>query len=168
MSWIKKNKQKKENRDATHQSHSNNCSIPSYSRSRFTLPGEVCIVQLLKVTRRGGIEHIDFTAVLLLSIDVVNQLVHILVPQVGIFILEIWAHGHDDVIALINCRLQGDKEKNCSKGDGKKFCYTHTQCITHTDTRSLPGCMCLCGSDTNLSFGNLDELHHHIANIIVL
>lgn len=46
-------------------------------------------MQLLKVTRRGGIDYIDFTAILLLSVDVVNQFVHILVPQVGILILEI-------------------------------------------------------------------------------
>lgn len=55
----------------------------------MTLPGEVCLVQLLKVTRRGGIEYIDFTAILLPSIDVVDQLIHVLVPQVGILILEI-------------------------------------------------------------------------------
>lgn len=24
------------------------------------------------------------------------------------------------------------------------------------------------GSDTNLTFGNLDELHHHVVNIVVL
>lgn len=80
---------KKRRETLHHQRHTNNGIIPSYSRSRLTLPGEVCFVQLLKVTRRGGIEYIDFTAILLPSIDVVDQFIHILVPQVGILILEI-------------------------------------------------------------------------------
>lgn len=67
-------------------------------------------MQLLKVTGRGRIEHVDLTAVVLLSVDIFNQFIHVLVPQVGVLILEIGAHGHDDVIAFINFCLEGDKE----------------------------------------------------------
>lgn len=67
-------------------------------------------MKLLKVTRRGGIEDIDLTAILLLSVDVFNQFIQVLVPQVGVLILKIGAHGHDDVIAFINCCLKREKE----------------------------------------------------------
>lgn len=66
-------------------------------------------MQLLEVTRGGGIEHVDFDAVGLLRVDIVDQLVQVLVPQVGIFILEVRAHGHDDVIGLIHRRLKRKK-----------------------------------------------------------
>lgn len=99
----------KKNRDAARSSHTDNCRIPSYSGRGLTLPAEVCLVQLLKVTRRSRIQHVDQTAILLLSVDVFNQFIHVLVPQVGVLILEIGAHGHDDVIAFINFCLKGDK-----------------------------------------------------------
>lgn len=56
---------------------------------KLSLPGEVRSVQLLQVTGRGGIEHVDFAAVGLLGVDVVDQLVQVLVPQVGVLILEV-------------------------------------------------------------------------------
>lgn len=56
---------------------------------KFRLPGEVCSVQLLEVTGRGRIERVDFASILLPGVDVVNQLVQVLVPQVGILILEV-------------------------------------------------------------------------------
>lgn len=68
-------------------------------------------MQLLEVTRGGGIEHIDFAAICLLAIDVVDQLVQVLVPQIGILILEVWAHGHDYVIGLIHCSLREECEE---------------------------------------------------------
>lgn len=78
---------------------------------QFILPGEVCSVQLLEVTRGGGIEQVDFAAIRLLGVDVVDQLVQVLVPQIGILILEVWAHGHDNVIGLIHCSLREKKDE---------------------------------------------------------
>lgn len=46
-------------------------------------------MQLLEVTGRRGIEHVDFAAVRLQAVDVVDQLVQVLVPQVGILVLEV-------------------------------------------------------------------------------
>ena len=54
-----------------------------------TLPGEVCSVQLLEVAGGRGVEHVDLAAVRLLRIDVVDQLVQVLVPQVGVLVLEV-------------------------------------------------------------------------------
>lgn len=68
-------------------------------------------MQLLKVTRGGRVEHVDLTAVLLLRVDVFNQLIHVLVPQVGVLVLEVGAHGHDDVIGFINVCLKGGSER---------------------------------------------------------
>lgn len=76
---------------------------------QLTLPGEICSVQLLQVAGRGGVEHIDFAAVGLQSVDVADKLVQILVPQVGILILEVWPHGHYDVIGLIHQWLMEGK-----------------------------------------------------------
>lgn len=42
-----------------------------------------------------------------LCIDMFNQLVHVLVPEVGILILEIRAHCHDNVVGAIVLGLQG-------------------------------------------------------------
>lgn len=56
---------------------------------KFTLPGEVGSVQLLQVTGRCGVEHVDSAAICLLGIHIVDQLVQILVPQVGVLILEV-------------------------------------------------------------------------------
>lgn len=56
---------------------------------QLTLPGEICSVQLLQVAGRGGVEHVDFAAVGLQGVDVADKLVQILVPQVGILILEV-------------------------------------------------------------------------------
>lgn len=53
------------------------------------LPGEVCSVQFLEVTGGGGVEHVDLAAVGLLSVDVADQLVQVLVPQVGVLVLEV-------------------------------------------------------------------------------
>lgn len=46
-------------------------------------------MQLLQVAGRGGVEHVDFAAVGLQGVDVADKLVQILVPQVGILILEV-------------------------------------------------------------------------------
>lgn len=62
-------------------------------------------MQLLEVTGGGRVEHVDFAAVRLLGVDIVDQLVQVLVPQVGILVLEVRAHGHDDVIRLIRQSL---------------------------------------------------------------
>lgn len=75
----------------------------------FVLPGEVWSVQFLEVTGGGGIEHVDFAAVRLLGVDVVDQLVQVLVPQVGILILKVWAHGHYNMIRLIHHSLSEEE-----------------------------------------------------------
>lgn len=59
-------------------------------------------MQLLQVAGGGGVEHVDSAAVGLQGVDVVDQLVQVLVPQVGILVLEVRSHGHDDVIGLIH------------------------------------------------------------------
>lgn len=46
-------------------------------------------MQLLEVTGRRGIEHVDVAAISLLGVDIVDQFVQVLVPQVGILILEV-------------------------------------------------------------------------------
>lgn len=46
-------------------------------------------MQFLEVAGGGGIEHVDFAAIHLLGVDVVDQLVQVLVPQVGVLILEV-------------------------------------------------------------------------------
>lgn len=56
---------------------------------KFTVPGEVCSVQLLQVTGRCRVEHVDFVAICLPGIYIVDQLVQVLVPQVGILILKV-------------------------------------------------------------------------------
>lgn len=68
-------------------------------------------MQLLQVTGGGGVEHVDFAAVRLQSVDVVDQLVQVLVPQVRVLVLEVGAHGHDDVIGLVHCGLKEDGDK---------------------------------------------------------
>lgn len=71
------------------------CLVQSVIRSisltarKLILPGEVCSVQLLEVTRGGGIEHVDLAAVGLQGVDVVDQFVQVLVPQVAILKLEV-------------------------------------------------------------------------------
>lgn len=54
---------------------------------KFTVPGEVCSVQLLQVTGRCRVEHV--AAICLPGIYIVDQLVQVLVPQVGILILKV-------------------------------------------------------------------------------
>lgn len=46
-------------------------------------------MQLLEVTGGGGVEHIDSAAIGLPAVDVVDQLVQVLVPQVGVLVLEV-------------------------------------------------------------------------------
>lgn len=46
-------------------------------------------MQFLEVTGGGGIEHVDVAAVGLQGVDVEDQLVQVLVPQVGVLILEV-------------------------------------------------------------------------------
>lgn len=41
-----------------------------------------------------------------------DQLVQVLVPQVGILILEIGSHGHDNVVGLIVFGLKGTTWRN--------------------------------------------------------
>lgn len=53
------------------------------------LPGEVRSLQLLEVAGRGRIEHVHFATIRLPGVDVMDQLVQVLVPQVGILILEV-------------------------------------------------------------------------------
>ena len=81
-------------------------------------PCTIGFVQRIEVTRRCGIEHVHTTTTRLLdcgrntwwgvlerdgrwsylSIDVFDQFVEVLEPFVGIFVLKVTAHGHDDVI----------------------------------------------------------------------
>lgn len=68
-------------------------------------------MQFLQVTGGGGVEHVEEAAVGLLGVDVVDQLVQVLVPQVGVLVLEVRAHGHDDVIGLVHLGLGGAGEE---------------------------------------------------------
>lgn len=69
-------------------------------------------MQFLEVTGGGGVEQVDFAAVRLLSVDVVDELVQVLVPQVGVLILEVGAHGHDDVIRLVLAGLREETSQD--------------------------------------------------------
>ena len=53
------------------------------------LPGKVGSVQLLKITRRRGVQYVDRAAVGLQRVDIADQFVQVLVPKVGILILEV-------------------------------------------------------------------------------
>lgn len=46
-------------------------------------------MQLLQVAGGGGVKHVDSTACGLQRVDVEDQLVQVLVPHVGILILEV-------------------------------------------------------------------------------
>lgn len=52
-------------------------------------PGEIGLVQLPEVTRRGGVENVDEAPVYLLRVDQADQLVHVFEPHVGILIMEV-------------------------------------------------------------------------------
>ena len=46
-------------------------------------------MQLLEVTGRRRVEYVDLAAVCLQGVNVVDELVQVLVPQVGVLILEV-------------------------------------------------------------------------------
>lgn len=69
-------------------------------------PGEVGSVQLLQVAGGSGVQHVDQAAIGLPGVHIVDELVQVLIPQVGVLILEVRAHGHDDVIGLIDLSLR--------------------------------------------------------------
>lgn len=46
-------------------------------------------MKLLQVAGWSGIEDVDVAAVALLVVDVADQLVQVLVPQVGVLVLEV-------------------------------------------------------------------------------
>lgn len=46
-------------------------------------------MQLLQVAGRSGVQYIHFAALRLLGVDMEEEFVQVLVPQIGIFILEV-------------------------------------------------------------------------------
>lgn len=60
------------------------------------LDGPVPAVGVLggHILGRGRIEQVDAAV----QVDVMHQLVHVLVPAVGMAVVEVGAHGHDDVV----------------------------------------------------------------------
>lgn len=67
-------------------------------------------MELLEVTGGRGVEDVDAASVGLPGVDVADQLVQVLVPQVGVLVLEVRAHGHDDVIGLVHQRLGREED----------------------------------------------------------
>ena len=81
---------------------------------RFTCPSLSSFIQGFEVTRWSRIKCINFRiiSVGLHFVHVFDQLVQILEPDPGIGVLEIRAHGHDNVVCgIISCLVLSSSDE---------------------------------------------------------